>query len=91
MPKLTHVTVTALKDATIVTGEKATKYLDDSVKPPQWKSYESKHGLSIREGQVFELDLTDPQVAMFQAAVSRGEVEVEGLPPAPATTRAKEK
>lgn len=83
MPKLNHIAVTALKDdVLVVTARKKLRYQkieglpNGGMPEEQEEFYEQKHGLSLAKDQSIEIDVTDEQLAEFQAAVDRGELEV---------------
>jgi homoserine dehydrogenase len=91
MARLHHIVVTALKDHVhVVTAKKQLQYrkvegLPNGGMPEnQDERYENTHGVTLQLDQVAELDLRDDQLDYFRGAVSRGEIECDGLPPVPA-------
>jgi hypothetical protein len=83
MAKLHHITVTALKDnVSVITAKKKLRYrkvegLEGGGMPEgQDETYESVHGITLAIDQVVEMDVSDAQLAHFQAAVDAGDLEV---------------
>lgn len=87
MAKLNHLTVTALKDTRVVTAVKKIRFVDgvNGIKdrPEGQADFDmQEHAVTLAEDQQVEIDVRDEQLEYFRAAVSRGDIEVVGLPPA---------
>lgn len=87
MPKVNRVTITALKDNVLVrTAVKLTAYrnnpgLEGTGRPEGQETHDEQvHGVTLRLGQILELDLRDDQLGYLRESVNAGDVECIGLP-----------
>jgi hypothetical protein len=81
---LNHIVITALRDAVFIETKRAKvpfSVATGSQLPSGQKAEdESVQGITLRIDQQVEIDVSDRQLAAFQAAAAAGDIELSGVP-----------